>query len=250
MKTCRLIGVELFRFYRFLWFFLIMLALFLLSLYGFAVKGDAITEGGSSLEYLYMAISMGSLLVPLLSSVMTGIYVGREFNLKTINYEIMQGYGYARICLVKIITCGVIVPITVFFCMILFAGIVQGEGRAYSTMHFVAMLILLLRVFGCSVLYVMLMENGGQGGFFAFIRYTMLETLLNMLKLMPSSERLDNLRLSISFLVGWGIASDGSRALGRKETMIMLAGAAAEYLILLVLIYMIGHHGIKERKTK
>lgn len=248
MKTGRLIRVEFYRFYKYFGAFAIMLALFVLSLYGFAVQGDSVTVKNSELEYLYMSISMGNFLIPLLAAVMIGTYVGREFDLKTINYEIMQGYGYVKICLIKTITSGIIIPCVVFFCIFFFISIVQGEGKAYSTSHYLVMGILLLRVFACTVLYVMLTQNGGQGGFFSFLRYTLLETTFNLLKLFSSSGTSSKVRLSVSFTAGWGKATVGNGKLESGDLLLILTGTVAEFLALLLLAYLTNHHGIKERR--
>lgn len=177
MRTDSLYKVEIYRFFHSFFIFICMAAGFLGILFLAADNSDALLSDGTPLGSINAVLNIADLMVTLTASVAISSYIGREFRLKTISYEVMSGCSFWKISLIKTFTCGIVVPVMLQVCVLLFIVTVSGVWQKQLFIHILFMFFILCHICSCTVLYVMLLRNGALGGCLSFVRFTLLEVV-------------------------------------------------------------------------
>lgn len=236
MDVIKLCKVELYRFFHSMSIikYAAVFTLFLLfmSYFNIAFMDEDITA-----ELVWASLMSNFLYLLAIVCVIIALYIGREFRQKTIHYEIMSGYSINVISFSKSITCGIIIPIILIACILLYFGLLgNGFNKEYS-IRFIYMFILFLHICLSTVIYVLIWRNAVLGGCFAFIKFLIFESIIvtivgNLLSL--------DIAGSISYLTvfnQWYALIDVENTLDSRCTMCIILSALAEYFILHILIY-------------
>lgn len=156
--------------------------------------------------------------------VMIAVYVGREFRQKTINYEIMRGYGFCKIAFSKTLTCAIILPVLILICMMVYLGIFCGLTFCELYFRGCGIFFLLFHLCSVSVLYVLLCRMSVIGGSLAFFRFFVLEAVL------PTGTQPQLMKLNV--FNQWYQLVDAKTPLTMEWLVNILGIAAVEYGIL------------------
>lgn len=177
MKLMRLCKIEFYRFFRSMeivkYFVIIPIVLALMSYLNiFSVRNDILADGiwGSmSSIYLYIMIT---------SIVLIAIYVGREYQYKTINYEVIRDYKIYRIAAAKTVTCGLLAPLTYSICIMIYLSLLIDILAQQGIARIGLMYIVHVHICTATILYVMICKSGIYGGIVAFVRFFVVEAIL------------------------------------------------------------------------
>ena len=176
MSTIRLCKIEFYRFFHSMeivkYFVLIPMMLFSMCYINiFSMRNDisvSVVWSSMSSIYMYMIVSM---------NILIAIYVGREFQYKTINYEKIKGYGICKIAVTKTVTCGIILPFSYTLCMLVYLMILSNDFSKELVFRVLLLFIIYIHICTSSVLYVMICKNGVLGGILAFARFYLCEAI-------------------------------------------------------------------------
>ncbi|MCM1101172.1 MAG: hypothetical protein NC079_05740 [Clostridium sp.] len=179
MKKSNLFRIELYRFFHSIsimkYAVLIPLLLFFMSYINLVGLESELTGktvwASMAPDFLYLLAFICTIIA---------VYVGREFRHKTICYEIMSGHTFCEIALSKTMSCGMIIPVVMVICMmvyLLFFPIALCED---FYLRIFCLLLFFLHVCSCTVLYVILCRSSVIGGVFAFIKFLVIETVLQL----------------------------------------------------------------------
>ncbi|MDE6713018.1 MAG: hypothetical protein K2K20_04725 [Lachnospiraceae bacterium] len=179
MKKSNLFRIELYRFFHSIsimkYVVLIPLILFFMSyinLVGFEseITGKMVWASMAP-DFLYLLAFICTIIA---------VYIGREFRQKTIYYEIMSGHTFCKISLSKTMTCGIIIPVVMIICMIAYLLLFPAALCEDFFSRIFCLLLLFLHVCSCTVLYVILCRNSAIGGTVAFIKFFVIEAVLQL----------------------------------------------------------------------
>lgn len=189
MKINNLCRVELYRFFHSIsiikYVIIVPFALFLMSYINIAHVENEITDnlvwGSIAADYTYLLAFI---------CVIIAVYVGREFNQKTIYYEIMKGYSYCKIALSKMITCGVIISVAILMCLMMYLGMFSAALCGDYWLRILLLFVLFFHLCSSATLYVFLCRNTIIGGCAAFARFFVVEAVLQTITmhLVPNGE--------------------------------------------------------------
>ena len=177
MKTFRLCKIEGYRFIHSLeitkYFVIIPIVLVLMCYVNIytvriSVSNVAIWSSISS-AYLYILLSF---------IILIAIYVGREYRYKTINYEVVREYGICRIAIAKTITCGLIVPLVYTMCILFYLFLLVDNFTLTYVWRIILLCVVHMHICTATIMYVMLCKNGIWGGVVGFLRFFVIEIVL------------------------------------------------------------------------
>lgn len=179
MKKSNLFRIELYRFFHSIsimkYVVLIPLILFFMSYINLAGLESEITGkmvwASMAPDFLYLLAFICTIIA---------IYIGREFRQKTIYYEIMSGHTFCKISFSKTMTCGIIIPVVMIICMIAYLLFFPAALCDDFFSRIFCLLLLFLHVCSCTVLYVILCRNSAIGGTVAFIKFFVIEAVLQL----------------------------------------------------------------------
>lgn len=179
MKKSNLFRIELYRFFHSIsimkYVVLIPLLLFFMSYINLVGLESELTGkmvwASMAPDFLYLLAFICTIIA---------VYVGREFRHKTICYEIMSGHTFCEIALSKTVSCGMIIPVVLVICMIVYLLFFPIAWCEDFYLRIFCLLLFFLRVCSCTVLYVILCRSSVIGGTFAFIKFLVIETVLQM----------------------------------------------------------------------
>lgn len=175
MQTRNLYNTEIYRFFHSIFIFVCMSAVFLGILFLAVDHSDALISDGTLWGNVSAVLKIANLMVTLIVSVVISGYIGREFKQKTIDYEVMSGCPFWKISLIKTVTCGILIPVMLLVCILLFLAVVSGNIQKQLLIPVLFMFFILCHICSCTALYVMLCRNGILGGCLSFVRFTLLE---------------------------------------------------------------------------
>ncbi len=199
-------------------------------------NGEVLMSDGTVAGDVAATMKIANLMLTLLAAVVIGCYVGREYKLKTINYEVMGGYPFWRICLAKTFSCGLLIPVILLLCILMFFVAKQGGIGEYSVLKLLFLFIILCHICACSTLYVMLVRDGALGGCLAFIRFTMFEVLIiSAMMLGVSDSVLERCKYFVT-MSQWSVVTSTKAELSWQYMISIILAAIAEYLLLLFLV--------------
>lgn len=232
IKAGNLIKIELYRFFHSIaiikYVVIIPLILFFMSYLNISYLGnefsDAMVWASMSSVFLYLLA---------LICVIIAVYVGREFQFKTINYEVMRGYGFCEIAFSKTISCGVLVPAILLICMVIYLIIFQEPLCEDFFLRVLLIFLLLVHIASCSMLYVLLCRNGVVGASIAFGRFLVLETVVQMAAGRFVSVHAGELIMKMNVFNQWYELIAVETVLSKEFMICIFMSAAAEYGILM-----------------
>lgn len=174
MKRSNLFWIELYRFFHSIsimkYVVFIPLILFFMSRLNLIGLESEITGrmawASVAPDFLYLLVFICTIIA---------VYVGREFRQKTICHEIMNGYTFCEIALSKTVTCGIIIPVVMMICMIIYLLLFPAALCEDFYLRIFCLLLLFFHICSCAVLYVILCRSSAIGGTFAFIKYFVIE---------------------------------------------------------------------------
>lgn len=179
MKKSNLFRIELYRFFHSIsimkYVVLIPLILFFMSYINLAGLESEITGkmvwASMAPDFLYLLAFICAIIA---------VYIGREFRQKTIYYEIMSGHTFCKISFSKTMTCGIIIPVVMIICMMTYLLLFPVAWCEDFFLRIFCLLLLFLHVCSCTVLYVILFRSSVIGGTFAFIKFFVIEAVLQL----------------------------------------------------------------------
>ena len=232
MRTGNLIKIEIYRFFHSAsivkYVIFIPLVLFFTSYINISDLGDAFTG-----EMVWASMSSVFLYLLALICVIMAVYVGREFRMKTIYYEVMRGYGFGRIALSKTVTCGILIPAMLLVCMVIYLVIFPAALCDGFFLRVLLIFVLFIHLCSCSMLYVLLCRNGAVGGSIAFVRFFVLETVARMAAGRFVSDRAGELIMKLNVFSQWFELIAVETVLSRECMICIFAAAVAEYGVLM-----------------
>lgn len=177
MRIVRLCKIEWYRFFHSIeivkYFIIVPLALVAMCYVNiFSVRHDisAVAIWGSmSSIYLYILITF---------IILISVYIGREYHYKTINYEIIRGYGICRIVAARTVTCGLFVPVVYTTCILVYLFLMIDDFTPEYIWRIILLYVLHLHICTAAMLYVILCKSGVVGGLIAFARFFVGEIVL------------------------------------------------------------------------
>lgn len=179
MKKSNLFRIELYRFFHSMsimkYVVIIPPVLFFMSYINLAGLEDETTG-----KTVWVSMSPAFLYLLAFICTIIAVYIGREFQQKTICYEIMSGHTFCEIALSKTMSCGIIIPIAVIICMLLYLLLFPAALCEDLYLRISCILLLFIHVCSCVVLYVVLCRSAVMGGAIAFIKFFVIEAVLQM----------------------------------------------------------------------
>lgn len=177
MQKYNLIKIEVYRFFHSMpivkYVIIIPLILFFMSYINIYDMGDKISG-----SLVWASIGSSFLYIIIFICVFIAVYLGREFKQKTINYEIMKGYGYCEIALSKIVTCGMIVTTIITMCMLLYLYCFQDIRCEDFIIRILGVFILFFHICTVAIFYVLLCRSAIGGCVISMIRIFVIEDML------------------------------------------------------------------------
>ncbi len=179
MKKSNLFRIELYRFFHSIsivkYVVLIPPVLFFMSYINLVGLESEITGkmvwASMAPDFLYLLVFICTIIA---------VYIGREFRQKTICYEIMSGHTFCKISFSKTMTCGIIIPVVLIICMIAYLLFFPAALCEDFLGRIFCLLLLFFHVCSCTVLYVILCRSSAIGGTFAFIKFFVIEAVLQL----------------------------------------------------------------------
>ncbi len=236
MRIQNLYKIELYRFVHSYFIFVCMIAGFLVTLFLASHNSDALMGDGTSVGTVTATMKVANLIVVLVVSVAISNYVGREFKQKTIYYEVMRGYKLWEISVIKSITCGIVLPVMLELCILIFYVTIPGTLELFAFTHILFMFFILWHICSCTTLYVLLCKNGSLGGCLAFVRFTLLEVMILFVLKPFMSNSLYNSCKPLFIMSQWSAVINADFIIPVEYMSGIIGGAVIEYFVLIVLI--------------
>lgn len=235
MKTSELCKIELYRFWHSKILFIGMVFACLGMFFLASDNTDVFLSDGTVIGNINSVMKFANLMLVLLLAVVISFYVGREFKLKTINHEVMAGYSLGKICLTKTLTCGLVVPLILLVCVLLFFVTSPVIFREYSLLRIILLFLMLCHISACTTLYVLLVRDGALGGCLAFVRFTLLEVLVLCVMMLGASEDLISNLKCMFVMSQWSVLISTNIDLPLRYIIGIVASTIGEYMLLMLI---------------
>lgn len=194
---------------------------------------DMLISGNSLLEMITSTLKIANLYIVLFVSVAVAVYIGREFQKKTICYEIMRGYNMWRISLIKTLSCGLINAILLQMVIFIYVMRMGGKEHIYSFGRWCLMFLIICHICTCITLYVVLFRDGGIGGCLAFVRFTLLSVVGVFAAEILLPDMANNIYLAFSPMSQWNVVINVGYAVPFRYIIGIPISFLLEYIILL-----------------
>lgn len=236
MKLLRLCKIEIYRFFHSLeivkYFVIIPIVLVIMCYVNISSNRNDISIiaiwGSMSSIYLYILISL---------IILIAIYVGREYQYKTVNYEVIEGFGICRIAVSKTFTCGIFVPYVYTMCVLIYLFFMTNSLTPEFIWRMILMCAVHTHICSLTVLYVMLCKNGILGGFVAFARFFLGEIVFQSF-LAESNSKIAKFILQFQVFQQWNDIICIDLPLGRVDILVLLISLILEYGLILFLLWL------------
>ncbi len=233
MKVIRLIKVEMYRFVRSMsiikYVIILSVALLFMSYINIAIADIEVTK-----ELTWGSLSANFMYILAIVCVVSAVYIGREFRLKTIYYEVMNGYSFSTIGVAKTVTCGILLPlmmvVSLFGYIVIFSPVLDKECWYRMLLVFV----LFAHICSCTTLYVLICRSAMLGGCIAFVKFYAMETCMLALTQGIVSQNTYDLLVECCVAKQWINIINISKPVEAGGIFVV---ALLEYAILMIVLY-------------
>ncbi|MBR6382377.1 MAG: hypothetical protein IKS56_00140 [Lachnospiraceae bacterium] len=175
MMEKTLYKIELYRFLKSLWLFLLLSAASLIMMILINTDSSSFETTQSTVGNLQSVFKIMGIFFCIAAAIGISVYTGREYKNKTIYHEIMKGYSLVKIAVSKAIGCGLIFAFILWCAVFTFLAVNKGYLTAFSPARFILLYVYMFHICSCTLMYVMLLRNGAVGGCLAFCRFVFFE---------------------------------------------------------------------------
>ena len=174
MREKSLYKIELYRFVKSLWVFILLSAGCMIMMFLINADSSSFETSQSAAGNFQSVFKIMGIFFCIAAAIGISLYAGREYKSKTIYHELMRGYSLEKIALSKTIGCGIIFSFILWFAVLIFLALNKGYLISFSPVRFILLYVYMFHICACTLLYVMLLRNGAVGGCLAFLRFVLL----------------------------------------------------------------------------
>ncbi len=239
MREKSLYKIELYRFVKSLWVFILLSAGCMIMMFLINADSSSFETSQSAAGNFQSVFKIMGIFFCIAAAIGISLYAGREYKSKTIYHELMRGYSLEKIAVSKTIGCGIIFSFILWFAVLVFLALNKGYLISFSPVRFILLYVYMFHICACTLLYVMLLRNGAVGGCLAFCRFIFFEVCIAFFALILPDNILIWVKGFLTF-TQWSYITSPNVNLPLPCYIGIILSTVTEYLILLLLLKLNG----------